>query len=162
MSNPNFSSPSLLQWYVEFIKWVIAAIFLMVTLFTIHQISTSLPDATEAEEVIDVVIWYGTSPPSDLAIEGKKLFKDNCATCHNRDMRTDLTGPALGGIQERWIDYSEADLRRWILNSQAMIEEGHPRAVELFQAWKPIIMPSFNFTDQELDAILAYIDYQSL
>ncbi|MBI5914780.1 MAG: cytochrome c, partial [Bacteroidetes bacterium] len=37
------------------------------------------------------------------AIEaGKVLFKNNCASCHNKNMKDKLTGPALGGLQERW------------------------------------------------------------
>lgn len=89
---------------------------------------------------------------------GKTLFRTNCATCHNRNMVDDLTGPALGGTQERWADYPEEDLYRWIRNSQAMINEGHPRATELWDQWKPTVMSSFlNLTDQEIANILAYI-----
>ena len=32
---------------------------------------------------------------------GEALFKANCASCHNRNMKDDLTGPALGGVEER-------------------------------------------------------------
>ena len=39
---------------------------------------------------------------SPTAQKGKDLFKNNCAACHNRDMQSNLTGPALGGVQERW------------------------------------------------------------
>lgn len=89
---------------------------------------------------------------------GKNLFRTNCASCHNRNMVDDLTGPALGGTQERWADYPEEDLYRWIRNSQAMISEGHPRAVELWDEWKPTAMTSFlNLTDEEIANILAYI-----
>ena len=35
----------------------------------------------------------------DLA-EGKELFRGKCATCHNKNMKQDLTGPALGGVEE--------------------------------------------------------------
>jgi len=31
---------------------------------------------------------------------GKKLFKNNCARCHAKNMKADATGPALGGVQE--------------------------------------------------------------
>ena len=58
---------------------------------------------------------------------GKVLFKNNCASCHNKNMKDDLTGPALGGFQERWADYPKEDLYSWIRNSQAMISSGHQR-----------------------------------
>ena len=54
--------------------------------------------------------------------EGKTLFRNYCATCHNRNMVDDLTGPALGGTQERWSDYPQEDLYSWIRNSQALIQ----------------------------------------
>ena len=31
---------------------------------------------------------------SPTAQKGKDLFKNNCASCHNRDMQSNLTGPA--------------------------------------------------------------------
>ena len=88
---------------------------------------------------------------------GKTLFKNQCATCHNKNMKDNLTGPALGGVQERWAAYPKEDLYSWIRNSQAMISAGHPRAVELWNQWKPTVMTNFNLTDQEMDNVLAYI-----
>jgi len=60
---------------------------------------------------------------------GKTLFRNYCATCHAKDMKTDLTGPALSGTEDRWADYPREDLYGWIRNSQAMIAAGHPRAL---------------------------------
>lgn len=91
--------------------------------------------------------------------EGKTLFRNYCATCHNKNMKDNLTGPALGGVQERWAEYPEEDLYKWIRQSQAMINEGHPKAVELWAEWKPTVMNNFlNLSDQEIDNILAYVD----
>ena len=63
---------------------------------------------------------------------GKSLFKNNCASCHNKNMKDNLTGPALGGYETRWADYSQEELYQWIRNSQGMIKEGHPKAVEMW------------------------------
>lgn len=91
--------------------------------------------------------------------EGKTLFRNYCATCHNKNMVDNLTGPALGGVQERWADYPREDLYKWIRQSQAMISEGHPKAVELWAEWKPTVMNNFlNLTDQEIENVLGYID----
>lgn len=90
---------------------------------------------------------------------GKATFKTYCAQCHNRNMKDDLTGPALGAVEERWADYDQADLYSWIRNSQALIQEGHPRAVEVYNAWNKVPMNAFpNLTDVEIDNILAYIN----
>jgi cytochrome c2 len=91
--------------------------------------------------------------------EGKSLFRSQCASCHNRNMKDKLTGPALGGTQERWADFPREDLYRWIRNSQAMIAEGHPRAVQLWNEWKPNVMQNFsNLTDLQIESMLLYID----
>ena len=98
------------------------------------------------------------APASVDIAAGKTLFKNQCASCHNKNMKDKLTGPALGGVQERWAAYPKEDLYSWIRNSQAMINSGHPRAVELWNEWKPTIMTSFtSLTDSEIDNILGYI-----
>ena len=58
--------------------------------------------------------------------EGKTLFTANCAACHNKNMKDKLTGPALGGTEERWAAYPRTDLYKWIRASQSMIDAGHP------------------------------------
>lgn len=90
---------------------------------------------------------------------GQSLFQTNCASCHSRNMRTDLTGPALGGTEERWADYPREDLYKWIRYSQQMISEGHPRAVQLWNDWRPNIMQNFaNLSDNDIESMLLYIN----
>lgn len=90
---------------------------------------------------------------------GKTLFKNNCAACHNKDMKSKLTGPALGGVSERWADYPQEDLYSWIRNSQSMIAAGHPKATELWNEWKPTVMNSFpTLSDEDIANILSYIE----
>jgi len=91
--------------------------------------------------------------------EGKTLFRNQCATCHNRNMKDNMTGPALVGTQARWAAYPKEDLYNWIRNAPAMISAGHPRAVELWNQYKPNQMQAFpNLTDAQIDNILAYVD----
>lgn len=88
---------------------------------------------------------------------GKKLFKDYCAQCHAKNMKSALTGPPLGGVEERW--GNQEDLYGWIRNSQSMISSGNPRAVELWNEWKPTIMTSFEaLKDEEIASILLYVN----
>lgn len=106
-----------------------------------------------------VVVHLPTLSPT--AQKGKDLFNNNCAACHNRDMRSDLTGPALGRVQERWAAYPKTDLYRWVRNSQALINAGHPRAQELWRKWSPAIMQAYNhLKNEDIEAILTYIDEQ--
>ncbi len=88
---------------------------------------------------------------------GKVLFKNNCATCHNKDMKTKMTGPALGGVVERWGD--DVALYSWIRNSQAMVSKGHPRAVQIYNEYNKSVMTSFpSLKDADIANILAYIN----
>lgn len=70
-----------------------------------------------------------------------------------------MTGPALGGVEERWADYPREDLYSWIRNSQKMAFDKHPRAVSLVNEWSPTIMTSFpNLSEEEIEEVLLYID----
>ncbi len=91
--------------------------------------------------------------------EGKNLFVANCASCHNKNMKDNLTGPALGGVQDRWAD--RKDLYSWVRNSQGLIATGHPYANQLWAKWKPVLMNPFpGLTDDQIESILLYVDQE--
>lgn len=107
------------------------------------------------------LLFVGTSSAAPTVDAGKTLFQNQCAACHNKNMKDDLTGPALGGTEERWAAYPQEDLYNWIRNSQSMIASGHPRAVELWNQYKPTVMNSFaTFTDEDIASVLLYINDQ--
>jgi mono/diheme cytochrome c family protein len=92
---------------------------------------------------------------ADIAA-GKTLFVNNCATCHNKNMKDKLTGPALGGVEARW--ESTAKLYSWIRNSQGVIASGDAYAVNLYNQYNKSQMTAFpNLKDADIDNILAYI-----
>lgn len=91
------------------------------------------------------------------ADNGKALFLENCASCHNNNMVSDMTGPALHGVQERWKKYPEA-LYDWVRNSQATADAGNPRA-KIMINWASSAMTSFeNLENEQIDDILEYIE----
>ncbi|NRB49065.1 MAG: cytochrome c [Saprospiraceae bacterium] len=90
--------------------------------------------------------------------QGKALFKTNCASCHNKNMKDDLVGPALSGVTERWNDFPKEDLYEWIRNAQRLVEAEHPRALAIWKEWNKAVMTPFpNLTDEDIEAILFYI-----
>jgi len=88
---------------------------------------------------------------------GQSLFLEKCASCHNNDMKTDMTGPALLGVQDRWKKYPK-DIYRWIRNSSGLIEENHPYAKAIYAKWNNSQMSPFpELDDAAIDDILSYI-----
>lgn len=48
-------------------------------------------------------------------------------------------------------------IKRFIRNSQEMIQSGDPQAVKLWEEYNKVPMPPFTYTDAELDALITYI-----
>ncbi len=89
--------------------------------------------------------------------EGKTLFQANCGSCHAKNMKTAMTGPALAGVESRWD--SKASLYGWIRNSQGMVKKGNARAVAIFNEYNKSVMTAFpSLTDDEIGSILLYIE----
>jgi cytochrome c551/c552 len=90
------------------------------------------------------------------AQDGQALFMSKCASCHAANMITNLTGPALAGVEERWPEKDK--LHEWIRNSTKLIKTGYPRAVEISTFSPSEMTPFESLTDPEIDAILAFIN----
>ncbi len=87
------------------------------------------------------------------AIErGRISFTEKCAGCHN--FLQDGIGPQLAGItSQNSVDW----IKNFIRDPKKAIESGDTTAQKLFKQYKAI-MPSFdNVTDEEIDALIAYI-----
>ena len=85
--------------------------------------------------------------------DGEAIFKQNCTQCHSIG-KGKVIGPDLNGIQARRPDDW---LAKWIRNSQAVVKSGDPYAVKLFNDYNKTVMTPFNFSDEEMTALLAYI-----
>ncbi len=90
------------------------------------------------------------------AQDGKALFMSKCATCHAGDMKSPGTGPALGGVRERWND--EAKLHEWIKDNVALTKSGYPKAVEVSKITGTTMDLFPALKDEEINAILDYVD----
>ncbi|MGE5356860.1 MAG: c-type cytochrome [Deltaproteobacteria bacterium] len=92
-----------------------------------------------------------------LAMKGKELFQSKaCAACHDIKFKSVLVGPILTGVADRW--ENKKDLYEWIKNPQKLLDAKHPYATALFEKFNKVPMtPSPGITDEEIDAILAFI-----
>ncbi len=93
---------------------------------------------------------------------GERLFKNSCASCHKLNAK--LIGPALSGVEQRWIDAAEYQgisgrewLKRFIRNWQDPVEAGNPYALQIvwFDGSAMTQFPQLSIDD--IDSILSYI-----
>ncbi len=89
--------------------------------------------------------------------KGKELFKNRaCAACHDIKMKTDLVGPNLKDVEERW--ESKEELFGYIKNPQSFLDKGHKYATKLFEKYNRMSMPpTVGITDKQLESILQFI-----
>lgn len=100
-----------------------------------------------------------TSIAAFSAPDGKALFQNNCASCHNPIK--DATGPALQGVDKRVPD--KEWIYKWIHNPAAVIASGDKYANEIYNKWNKTNMTAFpNLKNDEIDAIVQYVnDYKA-
>ena len=93
----------------------------------------------------------------NIVNSGESLFKGNCTVCHA--INEVVIGPALRDVHER---QSEEWIYAFIKNSQKVIKSGDEYAVDLYNQYNQTLMTSFDFSDDELKAILTYIKSESV
>lgn len=87
---------------------------------------------------------------------GQKLFQQNCASCHFPDK--DMTGPALKGARQRWIDNSsEENFYAWVKNSTTVINSGDSYAKGLLAKWKTP-MTAQTLSNEQIDEVFEYVE----
>lgn len=134
---------------------------LLVFLFMYAGLLLFHPDFSETankKEIQEEIATPLVSPEEMKVIRlGSQLFKNKCASCHAKNMKAKLTGPALSGVENRW-DNRE-NLFSWIRNSQAYAQTNDDEYVrQLLVEYDNKPMPPFsNLTDEEIEAILIYI-----
>lgn len=109
----------------------------------------------DKKTMADVNYAAPSQPYISKGPDGKTLFSQNCASCHA--LNRTLTGPALAGVLERVPDRKL--LYEWIRNSNKVIQSGNPYFVKLYKDFNKTSMNQFpNLTEEEIEAILYYID----
>lgn len=103
--------------------------------FMFTALSVLIVSATQAQDVV----------------EGRKLFKDNCNSCHQLDRNS--TGPAL---TSKLNELDEAFAIKWIRNWKALVDAGDKQAIEAskFSAAEMTTFP--RLTDDQIKNIIAY------
>ena len=98
----------------------------------------------------------GVSKDPAVVSAGKTLFEDNCAQCHA--VHEKVIGPALKDLTKRKsVDWIKA----FISNSQKVIQSGDEYAIGLYNKYDKLEMPSHDFSEEELTAVISYVDDES-
>jgi mono/diheme cytochrome c family protein len=98
-------------------------------------------------------LGFSAQAEPDLEL-GKKLYKQNCASCHKLDKK--LVGPALAGVSQR---RSEQWLIQWIRNNAALRASGDAEANAIFAEYGGSVMTNFpSLSDDDIRSIIAYTD----
>jgi mono/diheme cytochrome c family protein len=94
------------------------------------------------------------APPSEE--EGKLIFKNRCAGCHNVNKK--VLGPALSKVYDR---HSMEWITNFIQSSQTVIKSGDKEAVALFEEYNNTPMPDHkDITAEQVESIVSYIKSQ--
>ena len=84
---------------------------------------------------------------------GKKLFRNNCASCHNMEKK--VVGPALKNVVK---NQGEDWTKSWIKNNQALRDAGDKHANEIFQQYNGMAMPAYeHLGDEAINDITVYL-----
>jgi protein SCO1/2 len=103
---------------------------------------------------------YADAPALRSISRGESLFRTRCSACHAIGADDGLTrqGPDLLGVTER---RERAWLARWLAEPDAMLAEGDPLALELFEANRKLPMPNMRLNPLEVEALLGYMAEES-
>jgi len=86
--------------------------------------------------------------------DGEQIFKTNCLSCHTIGGGR-LIGPDLEGVSKK---RNAEWLKQWINSSSDFIASGDADAIAIFEEYNKVAMTSFYFEDEDMDALLAYLE----
>jgi len=110
------------------------------------------------EKSISTEITDKSAEANKLAIRGKSLFKAKCASCHNMNMKSDMTGPALSGAFDRW-DNDLPKMTEFIRNPNAYLETKADKRLRDLSKKIDGNMQSFpDITEDEVEAIIEFVE----
>ena len=135
-------------------------IMVLVAVVAVMRMPVNDPSATTNTVAAGVTNSYDEQKALAAGLQpdltGKQLFNNNCKQCHAVDAV--VVGPALGNVSNR---RSTEWLHAFIKNSSKVIQAGDPVAKELFEKYNRTQMPSFNFKEEEINAILSHIKFET-
>lgn len=100
---------------------------------------------------------YADAQSAHSPTRGHVLFQSRCNACHTVG-GGDGVGPDLLGVMDR---RERKWLERWLTDSDAMIAEGDPEAVALFEKYEELRMPNLRLEALEVNGLLDFLESES-
>jgi len=108
---------------------------------------------TLKNRILLLAVLFSLSFSAFSQADGEQLYKQNCTACHTIGGGR-LVGPDLSGVTDK----RESDwLKLWITSSADLIASGDADAIAIFEEYNKSAMTSFDFSDEELTALLGYL-----
>ncbi len=120
--------------------------------FTIGKFTNS-KNASAPPAIIDHIETSDSG--SAINYDGKNLFNANCASCHN--VFKNMTGPALGGFEERGPWNDKKNIYNFIKNPEKF-EKNNKYVKSLKEEYGSYHVRFEDLSDEKIDAILQYIN----
>jgi mono/diheme cytochrome c family protein len=92
---------------------------------------------------------------TDMILEGKALFQQNCRTCHA--INQNLTGPGLGGFTERGPWKERKNIYNWIHNPAAFMAKD-PYTLNLKAKYGAVMQAFPQLSNEQIDAMVVYVN----
>lgn len=100
---------------------------------------------------------YADAPALNLE-RGQYMFTSHCAACHTIGKGEHIGPDLLGVTSSRDREW----LKRFIIAPDKVFAAGDPTALALREKYKQVRMPNLDLARSDVDAILKYLDEQSL
>ena len=105
------------------------------------------------KKIFLLTIIFSTVVSAQDYEKGKKLFRNNCASCHNMEKR--VVGPALKNVVK---NQGEDWTKEWIKNNQKLRDAGDKHANEIFKEYNGMAMPAYeHLGDEAINNITTYL-----
>lgn len=107
---------------------------------------------------------YEDAPELRTISDGEYIFRNSCSACHTigggdlHDLRARRIGPDLLHVTRQ---RDREWLKRWIMEPDAMLEEGDPLATALYEQWNRLPMPNMRLSEKDAQALLGYMERES-
>ncbi len=149
----------------NYLSLLIILLLLLVVVGLFVEILITSPLTTPEDDAFCVVVdshsqHYLAAKNDTINLDiGKEQFRNLCASCHNKNMRDDLFGPALGGVMERF-NQDTLSFASYVRNSEMCIQNvldlRPPSIVQKPEQTQKFIEE--HFTLNEATSIIMYID----